>query len=169
MTALLAKTAHDWTIRLREELTQREGERLKRQVLRELGRNADALAEIILSLWTWTREMLEEGFERRELAEKCQMLLDGIDETLSGYERLLAWAEESGLTPQDAGLRELQTKLPALRQARPKITEALALATRSPRPVKEAMLTESKAAFERGEFVNVDDEYLARLRAGGEF
>ncbi len=171
MTALLTETTRDLMTRLREELKRREeGERLSQKVLRALVWNADTLAGIILSAWTWVRETLEEeGFEGRELAGYCQVLLDGIDGTLSGYERLLARAGESGLTPQEAGLRDLEAKLPALREARPKVAEALGLATRPARPVEEAMLADSKAAFERGEFVNVDDEYLARLRAGGEF
>jgi hypothetical protein len=31
------------------------------------------------------------------------------------------------------------------------------------------MLAESRASLDRGEFVTVDDEYQARLRAGGDF
>ena len=156
MTALLTQTAHDLTTRLGEELRLRKGEKLKRRVLLNLVRSADALAGIILSAWTWVRETLEgEGFEGGELAGYCQVLLDGIDGELAGYERLLAFAEEDGLTPEAAGLRELEAKLPALREARPKVAEVLALATRPPRPVDEARLAESGAALERGEFVTV--------------
>jgi len=170
MTALLIETTRDLTTRLGEELKRRKGERLQRQVLRSLVLGADALAGIILSAWAWVRETLEEeGFEGRELARKCQVLLDGIDWVLAGYERLLEMAEESGLTPKAAGLHELEAKLPALREARPQVAEALALATRPPRPVDERALAESRTALDRGEFVPLDDEYLARLRAGEDF
>jgi hypothetical protein len=170
MTALLTETAHDLTRRLGEELRRRDGERLRRQVLRDLVRSADALAGIILSAWAWVCETLEgEGFEGGELALKCRVLLEGIDGSLAGYEQLLAMADASGLTPEAAGLKDLEAKLPALREALPKVAEALALATRPARPVDEALLAESRAALERGEFVTVDEEYLARLRAGGDF
>jgi hypothetical protein len=170
MTALLNETTRDLTTRLGEELRRREGERLRRPVLRHLVRSADALAGITLSAWTWVRETLEgEGFEGCEMARHCRVLLDGIDGGLAGYERLLALAEASGLSPEAAGLHDLEAKLPALREARPTVAGALGLATRPPRPVDEALLTESRAALERGEFVTVDDAYLARLRAGGDF
>lgn len=169
MTALLIETARNLTERQAEELRRRKGEKLRRQVLRELVWTEDALAGVILSAWKWVRETLEEeGFEGREWAGKCRVLLDGIDGILPAYERFLAWAEEAGLTPEAAGLSDLEAKLPALREARPKVAEILALATRPPRPLDEAKLNESKEAFDRGEFVTVDDEYLARLRAGQE-
>ncbi len=168
--ALLTETAHDLTARLDAELSRREGERLRRQMLRNLVCSADALAGITLSGWMWVRETLErEGFEGRELARHCQVLRDGIDGVLAGYERLLALAGASGLTAEDAGLHDLEGKLPALREARSKVAEALGLATRPPRPVEEAKLVESRAALERGEFVTINDEYLARLRAGEDF
>ncbi|MGH7172965.1 MAG: hypothetical protein ACRELG_22005 [Gemmataceae bacterium] len=94
------------------------------------------------------------------------MLLDGIDGSLARYEQFLAQAEEAGLTLEASGLSDLGTKLPALREARPKIVETLDLASRPPRPVDEAMLSESKSALDRGEFATINDEYLARLRAG---
>src|SRR5437867_1478158 len=168
MTALLTETTRDLTTRLGEELRRREGERLKRQVLRNLVRSADALAGIILSAWAWVSETLEgEGFEGRELAGHCQVLLDGIDASLAGHERLLA--EAAGLVPEAAGLRDLEAKLPALREARPKVAAALDLASRAPRPINEATLAEAKGALERGELVTLDDDYLARLRAGQDF
>jgi hypothetical protein len=170
MTALLTETAHDLTARLDEELRQREGERLRRQVLRNLVKSADALAAITLSAWTWVRETLEEeGFEGGELARHCRVLLDGIDGVLAGHEQLLALVEASGLTPETAGLSDLEVKLPVLREARPKVAGTLDLATRPSRPVEEGMLAESRAALERGEFVVLDAEYLARLRAGEDF
>jgi hypothetical protein len=97
------------------------------------------------------------------------VLLEGIDGTLAGYERLLALAEEAGLTPEAAGLKKLEDKLAALREARPKVVETLGLATRPARPINAATLAQSRAALERGEFVTVDEEYLARLRAGEDF
>jgi hypothetical protein len=170
MTALLTDTTRDLATWLSEELKQRKGERLKRQVLRNLVWSADVLAGITLSAWAWVRETLEgEGFEGGELAGYCRVLLDGIDGSLAGYERLLALAEESGLTAEAAGLGDLEAKLPSLREARPRVAGALDLATRPPRPIDEAKLAESRAALDRGEFVAIDDEYLARLRAGGNF
>jgi hypothetical protein len=170
MTALLTETAHDLRTRLSEELTRREGERLKRQILRGLVGSADILAAMILKAWKWLHETLEaEGFEGRQLARQCQLLLDAIDWILPAYERFVAQAEESGLSAETAGLSDLEAKLPALREARPKVAEILDLASRPPRPVEEAMLDESKGAFDRGEFVTLDDEYLARLRAGEDF
>jgi hypothetical protein len=170
MTRLLTETARDLTTRLSEELRRPNGEKLKRQALRDLAGGADALAGIILSAWTWVRETLEgEGFEGRELALHCRVLLDGIDESLAGYERLLGLAEASGLTPEAAGLRDLGAKLPALRDARPKVAGALGLATRPSRPVDETRLAESQAAMDRGEFFTIDDENLARPRAGEDF
>jgi hypothetical protein len=170
MTALLTETAREVTTRLGEELERRKGEKLKRRVLRNLVRSADALAGITLSAWAWVRETLEsEGFEGGELAGHCRVLLDAIDGGLAGYDRLLAMAEEDGLTPESAGLLELEAKLPALRDARPAVAEVFALATRPRRPVDEAKLAESRTALERGEFVTADDEYLARLRAGEDF
>ncbi len=170
MTSLLTKVTRELTTGLDEELRRRKGERLKRQLLRTIVWNADALAGVTLSAWTWVRETLEEeGFEGRELAGKCQVLLDGIDGGLAGYDQLLALAEESGLTPEAAGLHDLEAKLPALREARPKVAAALALATRPPPPIDEAKLAESKAALKRGEFITLDDESLSRLRSGEDF
>src|SRR5712692_2405382 len=170
MTALLTETTRDLTSRLGEELKRKRGEKLMRQVLRNLVRSADALAGITLSAWAWVHETLErEGFEARELAGYSQVLLDAIDGSLAGYEQLLAMAETSSLTAEAAGLQDLEAKLPALRDARPKVAETLRLATRPPRIVDDATLAESSAAIERGEFVTVDDDYLARLRASGNF
>src|SRR5438128_769144 len=129
MTALLTDTTRDLTSRLGEELRRREGEKLRRQALRNLAGSADALAGIILSAWTWVRETLEkDGFEGRELAHHCQVLLDGIDGSLAGYGRLLALTETSGLTSEAAGLQSLEAKLPALRETRPEVAGALGLA-----------------------------------------
>lgn len=170
MTALLIETTRDLATRQAEELKRRRGEKLRRQVLRKLSLNENVLAEITLSIWKWIRETLEEeGFEGRELAGYCQLLLDGIDGRLSGCELLLAKADEAGLTPKAAGLADLEAKLPALREARPKVAGILELATRAPRPIDEAMLKKSKQAVEHGEFVTLNDEYLARLRAGQDF
>lgn len=170
MTTLLTDTTRDMATRLDEELRRRKGERLKRQVLRNLVWTADALAGIILSAWTWVRETLEgEGFEGRELAEHCQVVLDGIDGALVGYEQLLRMAERSGLTPDAVGLQDLEAKLPALREARPQVIQLLQLADRLPQPIDATVLAESKAALERGKFVTINDEHLARLRAGEDF
>jgi hypothetical protein len=170
MTTLLKDMTHGLTTRLGEELRRQEGERLSRRLLRTLAVNADVLAGITLSAWKWVRETLEaEGFEGRELAEYCRVLLEGIDLGLTGYERLLVQAKDSNLSTEAAGLRDLEAKLPALREARTEVAGALALATRRPRPVDAAKLAESTVAFQRGEFVNIDEEYLARLRAGEDF
>lgn len=170
MTTLLTETARDLTARLTEEEKRWEGKTLRRQTVRNLVSSTDVLAGIILSAWKGVRETLEvEGFEGRQLVRQCRALLDGIDWILPGYERFLEQVETSGLTSADAGLHDLEAKLPALREARPKVAETLDLATRPPRPVDEAMLNESKSALDRGEFVTVDDEYLARLRAGEDF
>jgi hypothetical protein len=170
MTALLIETTRDLTTRLGEELKRRECERLMRRVLRHLVKSADIIAEITLGAWAWVNETLEaEGFEGGVLAGHCEVLLRGIDMSLAGYEQLLAQANESGLTPEDAGLDHLASKLPALREARPKVAAALALASRPPRPVDEGKLADSRGALDRGECVNVDDAYLARLQAGEDF
>jgi len=170
MTALVIEPARDWMARQAEELRRRKGEKMQRQVLRALVWNENVLAEIVLSIWKWIGERLEEeGFEGRELAGYCQLVLDGIDGRLSGYEQLLASAEEASLTPEAAGLPDLLAKLPTLREARSKVAEILDLATRLPRPVDESMLNKSKDAFARGEFVTLDDDYLARLRASQDF
>lgn len=170
MTALLIETARDLMAQQADELRRGKGEKLSRRLLRALVWNQDTLAGIMLSLWKWVRETLEEeGFEGRDLAKHCQLLLDGIDGSLLGYERFLSWSEEYGLTPETVGLPDLAAKLPALREARAELAEILDLATRPPRSVDEAMLNESKAAFERGEFVTLDDEYLARQQAGQDF
>jgi hypothetical protein len=170
MTALLIEPARDWMARQAEELRRRERERLSRQWLRDVAWNEDVIAGIMLSIWKRVRETLEEeGFEGRELTKYCQLLLEGIDGSLSRYERFLEWAEEAGLTPEAVGLPDLEAKLPALREARPKVAELFDLATRPPRPIDEAILNESKGAISRGEFVTLDDEYLARLRAGQDF
>jgi len=171
MTELLIETARDLTARQAEELRrQKKVGRLKWQVLRGLVRNEDVLAGVILAAWKWVRETLEEeGFEGRDLAGKCRVLLDGIDGSLSRYKQFVADAEEAELTPEAAGLSDLEAKLPALREARPKVAETLELATRPPRPIDETRLNESKGAFQRGEFVTLEDEYLARLRAGQDF
>lgn len=170
MTALLIEPARNWMARQAEELRRWEGERLNRQVRRALVWNEDVIAGIILAIWKWVRETLEEeGFEGRELTEYCQLLLEGIDGSLSRYEQFLAWVEEAGLTPEAIGLSDLEAKLPALREARPKVVELLELASRPSRAVDEAVLRKSKGALERGEFVTINDEYLARLRAGQDF
>jgi hypothetical protein len=170
MTTLLLEPTRDWITRLNDELKRWEGERLQRQALREIVWRANVIAWITLDAWRWVRETLEsEGIEGRKLAGHCQVLLEGIDISLAGYERLLEWAEADGLTPEAAGLRELEARLPALREARPKVAEALALATRPPRPVDEKALAESQAALDHGKFVTADEDYLARLRAGEDF
>jgi hypothetical protein len=170
MTALLTETTRHLTTRLDEELKRPRGERLRRQALRQFARGADVLAEITLSSWAWVCETLEEeGFEGREFAGYGRVLLDAIDGVLSGYERLLALAAEAKLTAEDAGLHDLEAKLPALREARPRIAEALSLATQPPGPIDEKRLAEGRAALDRGEFIVLDDEFLDRLRAGGSF
>src|SRR5262245_15332864 len=113
MTALLTETTRDLTKRLHEELNQQaaerlrqqKGERLRRQMLRQVVWGADALAGIILSACKWIWETLErDGFEGRELANYCGVLLEGIDESLTGYERLLALTEAADLTREAVGL-----------------------------------------------------------------
>jgi hypothetical protein len=49
------------------------------------------------------------------------------------------------------------------------VAEALALATRALPPIDEKALAESDAALQRGDFVTIDDDDLARLRAGQDF
>jgi hypothetical protein len=175
MTMLWAETPRDMMTRLSEELRREEskrqkGERLKPQVLRKLAWNADALAGITLAAWEWVRQTLaEKGFEGRELAGHCRLLLEGIDLELAWYEQLLAWAEESSLTPEAAGLRGLEAKLPDLREARPKVAEILELATRPPQPIDEIpglspeRVKEALEALERGEG-HSHAEIFARLR-----
>ena len=149
MTALLIEPARDWMARQTEELKRRKGEKLRRRILRDLVWSEEVLAGIALSIWKWVREKLEEeGFEGRELTRYCQLVLDGIDGRLSGYEQLLASAEEAGLAPETVGLLDLQAKLPALREARPKVAEILELANRPPRSVDEAKLNASKGTID---------------------
>ncbi len=170
MTTLLIETARDLTARQAEELRRRKGEKLRRPVVRDLVWNENVIARVILSLWKWVRETREEeGFEGRELAGKCRVLLDGIDGSVARYEQFVADAEQAGLTPEAVGLSDLEAKLPALREARPKVVEILNLATRPPLPVDEAILNKSRDALDRGEFVTINAEYLARLRAGRDF
>src|SRR5262245_52937542 len=129
MTALLVETTHDLTARLGERL--RQSATLRPGAVRDLARGADALAGLVLSAWAWACETLEgEGFEGADLARHCRVLLEGIDEALAAHAGLLALAGPSGLTPEAAGLQGLESKLPALREARPKVEAALALATR---------------------------------------
>jgi hypothetical protein len=171
MTAQLEKTARDLMKRQAKEARRRKkAARRKRQVLRDLVWNENVLAGIILSLWKWVRETLEQdGFEGRELVSKCQVLLAGIDGCLTRYEQFVVDAEEAGLTSEAVRLQDLEVQLPALREARPKVAELLDFSTRPPRSIDEAMLNKSKEAAEHGEFVTLDDEYLARLRAGQDF
>jgi hypothetical protein len=167
MTALLLETSHDLAARLNEELRRQQGQKLSRREVRCLVRSTEVLAETTLSAWGWVRETLEEeGFEGRELARHGRMLLEGIDESLALHEQLLALALASSLAVEDAGLPNLEAKLSALREARPKVAAVLALATQPARPVDAATLAGAKAALERGEFVTLDDDYLARLRGG---
>src|SRR5262249_22939910 len=113
MTALLIEPARGLTAALGEEMRRHKGEQLSRQGLRDLVRGADTLAGILLSAWASVRERLAaEGFEGRDLAQKCQVLLDGIDESLTGYEQLVEMAKESGSTPEVAGLPDLEARLP---------------------------------------------------------
>lgn len=169
MTAILTETARTLTTQLGEELKLRQGQKSRRRVVRELVRIDDTLTVIILSAWAWVRETLEgEGFEGRELAGHCRVLLDGIDQCLGGYEQLLALAEESDLTPEAAGLPGLEASLRALREARPKVAEVLDRATRPLPPIDEVKLAEARAALDRGEFATIDDDYLSRLRTSGD-
>src|ERR1051326_789826 len=99
MTTLLLEPTHDWITRLNDELKRWKGERLQRQVLREIVWSADVIAWVTLSAWKWGRETLEsDGIEGRKLAEYCQVLLEGIDMSLAGHERLMQMAESAGLT-----------------------------------------------------------------------
>ena len=61
MTALYGETAHNLTTRLSEELTRREGERLKWQVIRNLVSSTDVLATVILAAWSGSGETLGSG------------------------------------------------------------------------------------------------------------
>ncbi len=170
MTALLMDIIHDYTPRLDEELTRQEAEKLTRKVLRRIVGDTDTLAGIALRAWKWVRETLEgEGLEGRELTRYCQVLQEGIKGFLGGYERLLKQAEASGLTAEAVGLRELEAKLPALREALAAVGQALSRAAQPSRPIDEKALAASAASLERGEFVTLDDQYLARLRAGEDF
>ena len=167
MTMLLMETARDLTTRLDHELRRPNGEKPKRQALRNLARSADALAGLILSAWVWVSETLEEeGFEGRELAQHCQVLVNGIDECLFAHQKILEGTTVCGLTPISAGLDDLEGKLPALREVRSNVTRILALATRPPRPIDESMLAEARRAIERGELIKVDEQLLSRLETG---
>lgn len=167
MTARLTETVEDSLERLIEEEKRCVGEKATRHALRSLASNADILAKMILKAWKWLQETLEaEGFEGRQLADRCRVLVEAMDWILLAHERFLAQAKAAGLTAEDAGLQDPEAKLPALREALPKVAALLGLASRSPHPVEEARLVESKNAVARGAFINIDDEFLARLRAG---
>jgi hypothetical protein len=170
MIAILTETTRHLTTQLGEELKRPQGNWQRRPALRQFVRSTDMLAEITLSTWAWICETLEDGgFEGREFAGYCRVLLEAIDGALSGYERLLALAAEAKLTAAAAGLHELEAKFPALREARPRIAEAYSLATQPPSPIDEKRLAESIAELERGEFIDLDDEFIDRLRAGDNF
>ena len=168
MPALLTETTSNLTSRLDEELRLNRGEKLSRQVLCNLVKSADILAGLALSAWAWVRETLErEGFEGRELAATCKVLVDGIDGGIEAHKQLLALAKSSGHSPETVGLKDLEAKLPALQAARPKVVEVHDLATRGNRPDDLTLLAETSAAMEKGQFVTMDDEYLNRVRANG--
>jgi hypothetical protein len=170
MTALLPETVCDLMARLTEEEKRWAGEKWKRQVVRNLASSTDVLAGIILAAWNGVRETLElEGFEGQWLGRQCKQLLDGIDWILPAYERFVAQGQESGLTSEDARLQDLEAKLPALREARPRIAEVFGLTMQPAKPIDGEMLAASRTAFERGEFVIADEGYLTRLRAGQPF
>ncbi|HBI42745.1 MAG TPA: hypothetical protein DDY78_07795 [Planctomycetales bacterium] len=168
MTAILTETTRHLTTQLGEELKRPQGNWQRRPALRQFVRSTDMLAEITLSTWAWICETLEDGgFEGREFAGYCRVLLEAIDGALSGYERLLALAAEAKLTAEAAGLPDLDVKLIALREVRPRIAEAFSFATQPPRPIDEKRLAESIAALERGEMIDCDDEFIDRFVAGG--
>jgi hypothetical protein len=164
------ETTRGLTVRLGEELRLKRGESLRRQVLCNLVKSADILAELTLSAWAWVSETLErEGFEGQELTEYCQILLGGIDATLKSHQLLRAKAQSLGISNEIAGLHGLEAKLPSLENIRPKIAEVLGLASPPHRSVDESKLAESTAAIEKGQFVSLDNDYLDRLKATGAF
>jgi hypothetical protein len=163
MTALLTGATHDLTIRLTDELKRQDAERQNRQWVRQLAEAGSLLARLTLTSWDWVCETLErEGFEGGELRRQCAVVLAGMDACLAAYESVTAQAKTSGLSVQDAGLRELAEKLPALQEARSKVLAVQAVAGLPPRPVDETRLAASQAALERGELLS-GDELLSRL------
>jgi hypothetical protein len=170
MTTLLVDTARDLATRLGNELKLRRGEKVFQLKLRELVEASDALIGIILTCCAGLRETLErEGCEGRRLAKYSKGLLEVTDSALAEGDETLGLANNVGVDSTEAGLPQLSSKLAALRESRPYLADVVAMATRPPRPIDEARMAESDAALERGEFVNVDDEYLRRLHAGEDY
>jgi 2-phospho-L-lactate guanylyltransferase (CobY/MobA/RfbA family) len=158
MTAILTEATRDLTTRLSEALGQQKKEKLARRMLRNLVRAEDALVTITLSAWNSVCEAVEaEGFEARELAAQCKVLLDGINLSLGAYEKFLEIAEASEISPKEAGLEEVKARLPLLKEVQPKIASLLEFATRPPKPLDEARLNKAREDFECGRFVTLND------------
>jgi 2-phospho-L-lactate guanylyltransferase (CobY/MobA/RfbA family) len=158
MTAILTEATHDLTARLSEALGQQKKEKLARRMLRNLVRAEDALVTITLSAWNSVCEAVEaEGFEARELAAQCKVLVDGINLSLGAYEKFLEIAEASEISPKEAGLEEVKARLPLLKEVQPKIASLLEFATRPPKPLDEARLSKAQEDFECGRFVTLND------------
>jgi hypothetical protein len=79
MTALLTETARGLTTRLDEELRQRKGKRLKRQLLQPRVERPTPWQESSSPPGRGSADAGGEGFEGAGLAGYCQVLLDGID------------------------------------------------------------------------------------------
>jgi hypothetical protein len=164
MTAILTEATHDLTARLSEALGQLKKEKLARRMLRNLVRADGALANITLSAWNSVCEALEaEGFEGRELAAQCKVLLDGVNLSLGAYEKLLEIAEASEISPQEAGLEEVKARIPLLEEVQPKIALLLELATRPAQPIDEARLNKSLEDFECGKFITLNDATFSQF------
>lgn len=158
MTAILTEATQDLTARLSQALGQQKKEKLARRMLRNLVRAEDALVAITVSAWNSVCEALEaEGFEGRELAAQCQVLLDGINVSLGAYDKLRDIATASEISPIEAGLVELESKIPLLKEVQTKIASLLELATRPPKPLDETRLKKSLEDFECGRFVTLND------------
>jgi 2-phospho-L-lactate guanylyltransferase (CobY/MobA/RfbA family) len=164
MTAILTEATHDLTARLSEALGQQKKEKLARRMLRNLVRAEDALANITLSAWNSVCEAVEaEGFEGRELAAQCQILLDAINVSLGAYHKLHDIAAASEISPDEAGLVELESKIPLLKEVQPKIASLLQFTTRPPKPLDEVRLNKAREDFECGRFVTLNDATINGL------
>jgi hypothetical protein len=164
MTAILTEATQDLTARLSEALGQQKQDKLARRILRNLVRAEEALVNITLSAWNSVCEALEaEGFEGRELAAQCQVLLDGIIVALGACDKLRESAAASGISLGEAGLVELESRITLLREIQPKIASLLELATRPPKPLDEARLDKARQDFEAGRFITLNQATINGL------